>query len=195
MPTLYIIAGCNGAGKTTASMTLLPEILHCKEFVNADSIAAGLSPFHPEAVSFEAGRLMLKRITQLIKEEKTFAFETTLSSKIYVQLVDVCMRKGYKVELIFFWLSSVKLAKERIRERVKRGGHFIPNDVVKRRYYRGLINFFELYSPIVSSWRLINNSKEEPVFIATGGETKQRVVLDEKNWIKIRKSYDKKYKS
>ncbi len=110
---------------------------YCKEFVNADSIAAGLSPFHPEAVSFEAGRLMLKRITQLIKEEKTFAFETTLSSKIYVQLVDVCMRKGYKVELIFFWLSSVKLAKERIRERVKRGGHFIPNDVVKRRYYRG----------------------------------------------------------
>ena len=105
------------------------------------------------------------------------------------------MRKGYKVELIFFWLSSVKLAKERIRERVKRGGHFIPNDVVKRRYYRGLINFFELYSPIVSSWRLINNSKEEPVFIAAGGETKQRVVLDEKNWIKIRKSYDKKYKS
>jgi predicted ABC-type ATPase len=110
MPTLYIIAGCNGAGKTTASNTLLPVILNCREFVNADSIAAGLSPFDVEKYAVEAGRLMLKRMEQLIEEKSDFAIETTLSSKVYSQRIDQAKRKGYKIILVFFWLSNVKLA-------------------------------------------------------------------------------------
>lgn len=108
MPNLYIIAGCNGAGKTTASYTVLPELLNCNEFVNADNIAAGLSPFNPESVAFEAGRIMLQRIDELLNREVDFAFETTLSTRSYVSLVKRAQQKGYEVTLLFFWLSSPK---------------------------------------------------------------------------------------
>src|SRR5277367_354964 len=114
MPDLYIIAGCNGAGKTTASYTVLPEVLHCNEFVNADSIAAGLSPFNPESVAMEAGRLMLQRIDQLMNEEIDFAFETTLAARSYVPLIKTAREKGYRVTLLYFWLSSPAVAKERV---------------------------------------------------------------------------------
>src|SRR6202000_284158 len=118
MANLYIIAGCNGAGKTTASFTILPEMLNCKEFVNADSIAAGLSPFNPESVAIEAGRLMLARIHELMKTGVDFAFETTLSTRSYVSLVTSAKKIGYKVTLLFIWLDSPAAAARRVADRV-----------------------------------------------------------------------------
>jgi len=118
MPDLYIIAGCNGAGKTTASYTVLPEILHCREFVNADSIAAGISPFNPESVAFEAGRIMLNRIDQLIREKADFGFETTLAARNYLSLIRTAREEGYRITLLYFWLSSPDFARQRVAKRV-----------------------------------------------------------------------------
>jgi predicted ABC-type ATPase len=129
MPNLYIIAGCNGAGKTTASYTVLPEILNCKEFVNADEIAKGLSPFQPETVSIQAGRIMLNRIQDLIHQKNEFGFETTLATKSYVRLIEHAKNQGYNVVLIYFWLESVDLAKTRVKARVDNGGHNIPESL------------------------------------------------------------------
>jgi predicted ABC-type ATPase len=155
---LYIISGCNGAGKTTASFTILPEILDCKEFVNADEIAKGLSPFQPEKVSFEAGRIMLNRINELIEKEITFAFETTLSTKSYKSKILEAKTKGYKVKLLFFWLQNATLACERVKTRVLEGGHNIPVETIKRRYSRGIENLFEIYLPIVDDVMIFDNS-------------------------------------
>lgn len=146
---LYIIAGCNGAGKTTASFTILPDILDCKEFVNADEIARGLSPFQPETVSFEAGRIMLHRIEELIESGQNFAFETTLSTRSYKEKVENARMKGYNVTILYFWLQNVELAKERVRIRVMEGGHNIAEEVIERRYNRGAVNLFEIFLPIV----------------------------------------------
>lgn len=137
---LYIIAGCNGAGKTTASYTILPEILNCKEFVNADEIAKGLSPFQPEKVSFEAGKIMLNRINELFLQKENFALETTLSSRIYKNKIIEAKKMGYHITLLFFWLRNVDLAKERVRTRVLEGGHNIEEKVIERRYIRGIYN-------------------------------------------------------
>lgn len=166
MPNLYIIAGCNGAGKTTASMTILPEILDCKEFVNADLIAYGISPLNMESVAFQAGRLMLNRIKELIEDEVDFAFETTLSTRSYIGTIATAREKGYKVTLLFFWLHSPEQAKERVAERVSKGGHHIPDEVVERRYYRGIHNFFQLYSPVCDNWLLVDNTNSDPILIA-----------------------------
>jgi len=155
---LYIIAGCNGAGKTTASFTILPEIIDCDEFLNADEIARGLSPFQPNKVAFEAGRIMLKRINTLISANRSFAFETTLSSKSYRTKIINAKKQGYTVSLIFFWLNSIELAKERVKTRVKEGGHHIPDDVIERRYIRGIKNLFKIYLPIADSALIIDNS-------------------------------------
>ena len=122
--------------KTTASFTILPEIINCKEFVNADEIARGLSPFQPERVSFEAGRIMLNRIDELLKENESFAFETTLSTRSYKNTVEYAKQNGYTVTLLFFWLQNIELAKERVRIRVSEGGHNIEPDVIERRYIR-----------------------------------------------------------
>lgn len=146
---LYIIAGCNGAGKTTASFTILPEILDCKEFVNADEIAKGLSPFQPEKVSFEAGRIMLNRIKDLIAEDVNFAFETTLATRSYKNRIIQAKEKGYRVTLLFFWLQNFELARERVKTRVLEGGHNIEPEVIARRYIRGIKNLFDIYLPIV----------------------------------------------
>lgn len=127
---IYIIAGCNGAGKTTASFTILPEILDCQEFVNADEIAKGLSPFQPEKVSFEAGRIMLERIEVLLKSNENFAFETTLSTKSYKQKLIQAKQNGFKVKLLFFWLPTIEMAINRVAIRVSEGGHSIPEDVI-----------------------------------------------------------------
>lgn len=131
---LYIIAGCNGAGKTTASFTILPEVLDCREFVNADEIARGLSPFQPEKVAFEAGRIMLHRIDKLFARGETFAVETTLATKIYQQKIVAAQQQGYTVTLLFFWLSSPELVQARVATRVVEGGHYIAPEVIERRY-------------------------------------------------------------
>jgi predicted ABC-type ATPase len=162
---LYIIAGCNGAGKTTASYSILPTILNCKEFVNADEIAKGLSPFQPEKVSFEAGRIMLNRIEELLNKEVDFAFETTLATKSFAQTVQKAQIKGYTVTLLFFWLNSIALAKQRVALRVSEGGHNIPQEVIERRYHRGIKNLFELYTPICNNVMAFDNSDKAPNLI------------------------------
>lgn len=155
---LYIIAGCNGAGKTTASFTILPEIINCKEFVNADEIAKGLSPFQPEKVAFESGRIMLNRIEELLKEGESFAFETTLSTKSYKNKILKAKENGYNVTLLFFWLQTEELAKERVRIRVSEGGHNIEPDIIERRYKNGINNLFKIYLPIVDGAFIFDNS-------------------------------------
>jgi len=163
---LYIIAGCNGAGKTTASFTILPEILHCDQFVNADEIAKGLSPFRPESVAFEAGRIMLSRIEQLFAENQTFAIETTLAIKIYKNKIIEAREKGYQVVLLFFWLESAEMAIDRVRIRVAEGGHDIPEDVIIRRYYSGIKSLFDIYIHIVDQVMVFDSSKALPDTIA-----------------------------
>lgn len=120
VPTMYIIGGCNGAGKTTASFTVLPELLHCYEFVNADEIAKGLSPFRPESVAIEAGRLMLQRIDELMNQRVDFAFETTLAASLHLRSIAKAKALGYRVHLLFFWLESVELAQQRVQSRIQR---------------------------------------------------------------------------
>lgn len=163
---LYIIAGCNGAGKTTASFTILPEILDCKEFVNADEIAKGLSPFQPEKVSFEAGRIMLNRINELLYENENFAFETTLATKSYKTKIIEAKKKGYRVTLLFFWLQNIELAKERVKTRVFEGGHNIEPEIIERRYMRGIQNLFDIYLPIVDGTLIFDNSAGKHELIA-----------------------------
>ncbi len=184
MPNLYVIAGCNGAGKTTTSYTLLPEILGCKEFVNADEIARGLSPFQPNTVSFQSGRIMIERIQDLLKTKSDFGFETTLASKGNASLIHQAKKLGYTVVLIFFWLESIDLAKARVSERVDKGGHNIPVDVIERRYERGLRNFISIFMDLSDSWILYNNSMELPAMVAKGNGFDIQIYNDEL-WKKI----------
>ncbi|GAA4752168.1 zeta toxin family protein [Flavisolibacter ginsenosidimutans] len=185
MPDLYIIAGPNGAGKTTASFTMLPQIFNVREFVNADEIARGLSPFNPESVSFEAGRIMLQRINQLVATRKTFAFETTLSTRFYVRLIEQCRDEGYKIHLIFLWLNSPELAIERVKSRVAKGGHNIPEEVITRRYLKGLQNFVNLFMPICDEWMVADNSDEKPQTVSKGCGVNIDSVMQTDVWNKI----------
>ena len=152
--SLYIISGCNGAGKTTASYSVLPKMLDCLEFVNADEIARGLSPFNPESVAIEAGRLMLQRIEDLLAKDETFAIETTLATKSYINLVRRAQAKGYQVNVLFFWLRTPELALQRVAERVASGGHNIPEEIVRRRYVAGISNLFRIFIPEVDFWNI-----------------------------------------
>jgi predicted ABC-type ATPase len=173
--TIYIIAGCNGAGKTTVSYSILPAILDCKEFVNADEIAKGLSPFQPEKVAFEAGRIMIERIGNLLELGHNFAFETTLSTKSYKGKLATAKAKGYAVKLLFFWLPTIEMAVKRVSLRVKEGGHNIPTDIIRRRYVRGIDNLFKIYIPLCDEWAVFDNS-DKPVLIADGAATTLDVV-------------------
>ena len=189
---LYIIAGCNGAGKTTASFTILPEILNCKEFVNADEIAKGLSPFQPEKVSFEAGRIMLRRINELLETDQNFAFETTLATKSYKSKIAEAKQKNYNVTLLFFWLQNTDLAIERVRIRVLEGGHFIETDVIRRRYINGIKNLFEIYLPIVDEVMIFDNSEGKHDLIVEKGFETDISILNEKKFNKLKSYYDGK---
>lgn len=175
---LYIISGCNGAGKTTASYTVLPEILNCREFVNADEIARGLSPFNPGSVAIEAGRLMLQRIEELLKRNETFSIETTLATRSYVNLVKQAQEQGYSVRLLFFWLSTPELAVKRVAERVSKGGHDIPQDIIRRRYVAGINNLFKLFMPIVNYWAIFDNSETPRKKVAIGGKDSQTEIVN-----------------
>ena len=184
---LYIISGCNGAGKTTASYTVLPEILDCREFVNADEIARGLSPFNPESVAIEAGRLMLQRIENLLAKDVSFSIETTLATKSYINLVRRAQGKGYKVHILFFWLRTPELAIQRVAERVANGGHNIPEDVIRRRYVAGINNLFRLFIAEVDFWDLYDNSKKTRIEIARGGKNAETMICDELLFQRIQK--------
>ena len=176
--TLYIISGCNGAGKITASYTVLPEILDCMEYVNADEIAKGLSPFNPESVAIEAGRLMLERIDYLMTAGVSFSIETTLATKSYVNLVRRAHKQGYNVKLLFFWLESPEMAKLRVAERVAKGGHNIPEDVIERRYYAGIRNLFNLFMNEVDYWAIFMNTKKPMTSIAVGGMAFEKHIIE-----------------
>lgn len=189
---LYIIAGCNGAGKTTASFTILPDILNCKEFVNADEIAKGLSPFQPEKVAIEAGRIMLHRINELLESEENFAFETTLATKSYRSKIKTAKEKGYHVTLLYFWLQSIELAIERVRSRVLEGGHNIENDVIRRRYMNGIKNLFDIYLPIVDEVLIFDNSEGKHNLIALKSIKSVLLVQDDIKFNKLKEIYNEK---
>lgn len=182
---LYIIAGCNGSGKTTASMTILPKSLLVKEFVNADEIAKGLSPFNPEGVALEAGRLMLERIDYLLEQGESFSIETTLATKSYIRLVERTQGLGYMVHLIFFWLETPELAVNRVAERVSKGGHNIPIEVIERRYKAGINNLFKLFMGKVDVWSVYDNSRQPRIYLATGGKNIGTMVLNKNRFSKL----------
>ncbi len=186
---LYIISGCNGAGKTTASFTILPEILNCQEFVNADEIARGLSPFQPDKVSFEAGRIMLKRIKELLHQNETFAFETTLATKSYKNLILTAQEQGYTVTVLFFWLQTINLAKERVKTRVIEGGHYIDDDVIERRYKNGISNLFNIYLDVVDEALLFDNSEGIHHLMATKKINQEIKVEDALTFNLLKKVY------
>lgn len=188
MNRIYIIAGPNGAGKTTASYTILPEIFYCNEFVNADEIAKGISPFKPEKVALKAGRIMLERIDELINNNESFAFETTLATKSYVALIKEAKLKSYEIILLFLALDSQELALKRVKTRVKEGGHNIPEDVIRRRFEKGLYNLFNLYIPIVDKWLLVDNSGEHFEFISEGANT-EITVKNKMRWELLKEKY------
>lgn len=189
MSFVYLIAGCNGAGKTTASRTILPEIINCNIFINADDIAKDLNPKDPDAAAFTAGRTMLQQLEELISKGVDFAFETTLSTKTYQFLIDRAKARGYKVVLIYFWLESIELAQQRVRDRVRKGGHNIPNEIIGRRYKRGLENFFKIYNSICNPWILCNNSDVSPSLIARMEDT-ELVVGNVDIWNRLIREYE-----
>nr|WP_223270782.1 zeta toxin [Subsaximicrobium wynnwilliamsii] len=167
---IYIIAGCNGAGKTTASYTILPEIINCKEFVNADEIAKGLSPFQPE----------------------TFAFETTLSTKSYKNKILKAKQQGYMVTLLFFWLNNIDLAKERVKTRVFEGGHNIPEKIIERRYLRGIHNLFDIYLPLMHAALVFDNSFGKHELIAHKMTEDDLIIYDQDKFQQLKRIHDNK---
>ena len=191
LPKLYIIAGCNGAGKTTASFTILPEVLNCKEFINADEIAKGLSPFQPESVAMQAGRIMLARMDELLQKGETFAFETTLATKSYKQKIEWAQANGYEVTLLFFWLDSPNIAKKRVAQRVAEGGHNIPLETIERRYYNGIANLFAIYIDMVDICYIFDNSEGERTPIAKKYKGGKEIIYNADLYNQMKNSYEK----
>lgn len=167
-------------------MTILPKSLLVKEFVNADEIAKGLSPFNPEGVAIEAGRLMLERIKYLINKEESFSIETTLATRSYINLVMDAHKRGYIVNIIYFWLESPELAANRVAERVSKGGHDIPRDVISKRYSKGINNLFNLFMDKVDVWAIYDNSQYKRERIAFGGKGIKQVVNNMEKFNKIK---------
>jgi len=165
---ILIIAGPNGAGKTTFAREFLPHEAHCPTFINADLIAAGLSPFSPEAATFKAGRLMLREMDDLAARGESFAFETTLSGRAYAHRLRAWRRQGYEVSLYFLKLQSPELAIARVAERVRQGGHDVPEAVIRRRFAAGWRYFETLYKGLVDDWMLFDNSGEQPELMEWG---------------------------
>lgn len=187
-PTAIVLAGCNGAGKTTAARTLLADALHVTTYVNADVIAQGLSGFNPESAAFEAGRIMLERLHRLAEQRASFAFETTLAGKAYARWLTQLRRRGYVVHLAYFWLDSADLAVARVAQRVRTGGHNIPETTVRQRYRRSVLNCFRLYRPIVNSWEVYDNSKEGmPTLVAHGNDQRIEPIVVSPAWEQLRR--------
>jgi len=165
MPELYLFGGPNGAGKTTIALELLPA-LGCRQFLNADAIARALSPFDVDAVAFQAGVLMMKRLRMIAQNGEDFASESTLAARAWAPFIQDCKARGYQFNLIYVWLPSADLAVERVKARVLSGGHDIPEAIIRRRYEAGLKNLRELYLPLADSWKIFDNSSEARRLIA-----------------------------
>jgi predicted ABC-type ATPase len=188
MKDIVILGGPNGAGKTTAAAILLPTMLGIREFVNADEIARGLSPFNPEGSAVAAARLMIERIHTLIQDGKSFAFETTCAGRGYVRTLRFCCSAGYRETLIYLWLPSPDAAVERVARRVAQGGHHIPEEIIRRRYDAGLKNMHRLYLPLVDVAYIYDNSDEGGVLIAERQRDMPLIVHDSVRWSRMLKA-------
>ena len=186
MPHLILIAGPNGAGKSTAAPGILRGTLYVSQFVNADTIALGLSAFAPETIGIQAGRVMLTRLHQLAESRENFAFETTLASKTFAPWIVKLKGKGYQFHLIYLTLPSPELAIGRVAERVRMGGHNVPEETIRRRYRGGIRNFFNLYQPLADSWRVYDNSSTSPGLIAHGCGLRVESVSNESAWSRLK---------
>lgn len=184
---VYIIAGPNGSGKTTFAIKFLPEYARCPNFINADLIAHGLSPFSPGAAAIKAGKLVLEQIHEFAKKRVDFAFETTLSGKLYVNLFKSLKEKGYKIHIFFLWVPDTDLVVSRIKSRVAQGGHNVPVRDVLRRFNRSISNFFKLYQPLADSWMLFDNAGINPILIAERRNSRVKII-DESLYENIIKS-------
>lgn len=185
---MYILAGCNGAGKTTASKELIPDVLYAKTFINADEIAYQLSPFNPESVAMQAGRIMLAQIQELLSNGESFTFETTLSAKSYPSLIRQAKDHGYEITLIFMWLNSEDLAIERVATRVREGGHHIPTDTIRRRYKAGIKNLFQIYLPIVDNFMIFDSSNAVLSLIASKRLNHPININDNSTWLLLKRN-------
>jgi predicted ABC-type ATPase len=188
-PSLIVLAGPNGAGKSTAAPALLRGTLRVTEFVNADVIARGLSAFDPEGVALSAGRIMLRRLDELASRRETFAFETTLASRHFAPWIEKHKAEGYRLHLIFLWLPSADAAVLRVATRVSIGGHGVPEETVRRRYNRGLVNLFELFMPLATTWLVYDSSQPgDPRLIAHGRGRQGAAIRDHETWRAVRKA-------
>jgi predicted ABC-type ATPase len=185
-PTVYVIAGSNGAGKTTFARRFLPEFAHCDEFVNPDLIAAGLSPFTPRDAAIPAARLVLSRIQELSRRHVSFGFETTLAGRTYLQMLRTLKRQRYAVYVFYLWLPDAELAVQRVHDRVRQGGHSVPDRDVRRRYGRGLRHFLLDYQQVIDDWILIDNAQPRPLPIAFG-QQRSTTVIDSERYSLVRK--------
>lgn len=189
-PHVIVVAGPNGAGKSTSAPALLRDTLRVDEFVNADVIAAGLSAFRPEAAAITAGRVMVRRMEGLAASHRSFAFETTLASRSFAPWIARLASHAYRTHLVFLWLRSADLAVERVAERVRLGGHHVPEETIRRRYESGLRNLFALYLPIVGSWQVFDNSSVDQLrLIAAGSKTEPTRAMDPHLWREIEEAY------
>jgi predicted ABC-type ATPase len=186
-PKVVVLAGPNGAGKSTSAARLLRGAFGVDEFVNADVIAQGLSAFAPERVAMAAGRIMMRRLKELAAARASFAFETTLASRTFALWLADLKAGGYQMHLVFLWLPSAEVAIARVAERVRRGGHDVPEDTIRRRYHAGWANFGELFQPLADSWQVIDNSVVgKPRVIAAGQGRRTKVVRNKALWERIR---------
>jgi predicted ABC-type ATPase len=187
-PRLLVLAGPNGAGKSTIAARVLRGPLAVSEFVNADTIARGLSEFHPERVALAAGKIMLRRLQELARERVSFAFETTLASRSFAPWIERIVRAGYEIHVVFLWLASADEAVARVAERVRLGGHDVPEPTIRRRYAAGLRNFFCLYQPLASRWKILNNSGKSPPRVVVAGRGRDIEMVEQRNiWRRIQK--------
>jgi predicted ABC-type ATPase len=182
-PRMVVIAGPNGAGKSTLAPTILRDTFGLLEFVNADTISAGLSAFNAEAVALDAGRVMLTRLRELAAHKQSFAFESTLATRSYAPWISRLAQDGYEFHLLFLWLNNVELAIHRVAERVRNGGHSVSDDIIHRRYHRGLNNLSQLYLPLADSWVVYDNSGAGlPLLIASGEKERAATVVRPDVW-------------